>query len=138
MRILLYSGKGGVGKTSVAAATALRCAELGYRTIVISTDSAHSLADSFDRALGATPTRISDNLWGQELDVLYSHQRQVAGAARELSEVVLRPPTANIANKEDLSLIRTTQDETTVELDADGSEAYGGREIVEYRWEKTA
>ena len=48
MRILLYTGKGGVGKTSLSAATALRCAELGYRTVVVSTDPAHSLGDSFD------------------------------------------------------------------------------------------
>lgn len=71
MRILLYTGKGGVGKTSVSAATALRCAELGYRTVVISTDSAHSLADSFDQPLGPEPTAIANNLWGQELDVLH-------------------------------------------------------------------
>ena len=71
MRILLYTGKGGVGKTSVSAATALRCAELGYRTIVISTDAAHSLADSFDLPLGPEPTPVATNLWGQELDVLH-------------------------------------------------------------------
>ncbi len=71
MRIILYTGKGGVGKTSVAAATALRCADLGYRTIVISTDAAHSLADSFDLPLGPEPTSVAPNLWGQELDVLY-------------------------------------------------------------------
>lgn len=75
MRILLYTGKGGVGKTSVSAATALRCAKLGYRTVVISTDSAHSLADSFDRPLGPEPVQIADNLWGQELDVLYQMER---------------------------------------------------------------
>lgn len=75
MRILLYTGKGGVGKTSVSAATGLRCAELGYRTVVISTDSAHSLADSFDRPLGPEPTQIADNLWGQELDVLYQMEK---------------------------------------------------------------
>jgi len=71
MRIILYTGKGGVGKTSVAAATALRCADLGHRTIVISTDAAHSLADSFDLPLGPEPTLVAPNLWGQELDVLY-------------------------------------------------------------------
>ncbi|VAW32541.1 Arsenical pump-driving ATPase TEMP, partial [hydrothermal vent metagenome] len=48
MRIILYLGKGGVGKTTVAAATAVRSAELGYKTLVASTDIAHSLADSFD------------------------------------------------------------------------------------------
>ena len=47
-RILVYTGKGGVGKTSVAAATALACADRGYRTIVMSTDIAHSLGDAFD------------------------------------------------------------------------------------------
>jgi arsenite-transporting ATPase len=71
MRILLYTGKGGVGKTSVSAATALRCADLGYRTVVMSTDAAHSLADSLDMPLGPEPVPVAPNLWGQELDVLY-------------------------------------------------------------------
>jgi arsenite-transporting ATPase len=75
MRILLYTGKGGVGKTSVSAATALRCAGLGYRTVVVSTDAAHSLADSFDLPLGPEPTAIAANLWGQELDVLHEMDR---------------------------------------------------------------
>lgn len=70
MRIILYTGKGGVGKTSVAAATAVRAAELGYRTIVVSTDAAHSLADSFDVPLGPTPVEVASRLWGQEIDVL--------------------------------------------------------------------
>lgn len=71
MRIVLYTGKGGVGKTSVAAATALRAAERGYRTVVISTDAAHSLADSFDRPLAPEPVEIAPNLWAQELDILH-------------------------------------------------------------------
>ncbi len=71
MRIILYTGKGGVGKTSVAAATAVRCAELGYRTIVLSTDAAHSLADSFDLPIGKEPVELAPKLWGQEIDVLY-------------------------------------------------------------------
>lgn len=71
MRILLYTGKGGVGKTSVAAATAIRCADLGYRTVVISTDVAHSLADSFDVQIGPEPTELTPNLWAQEVDVLH-------------------------------------------------------------------
>ena len=48
MRVILMTGKGGVGKTSVAAATGLKCAEQGHKTLVLSTDPAHSLADSFD------------------------------------------------------------------------------------------
>jgi len=75
MRILLYTGKGGVGKTSVSAATALRCADLGYRTVVMSTDAAHSLADSLDMPLGPEPVPVADNLWGQELDVLYQMEK---------------------------------------------------------------
>jgi arsenite-transporting ATPase len=70
MRIILYTGKGGVGKTTVSAATALMAAERGYRTLVISTDPAHSLADAFDRPLGPEPTRIAEHLWGQEINVL--------------------------------------------------------------------
>jgi arsenite-transporting ATPase len=68
MRILLFTGKGGVGKTTVAAATAVRAAEAGLRTIVCSTDPAHSLADAFDAPLGDKPTAIADRLWGQQLD----------------------------------------------------------------------
>ncbi len=71
-RIIVYTGKGGVGKTSVAAATAALSAQRGYRTIVISTDIAHSLADSFDRPLGSEPVQIAPNLWGQESDVYYN------------------------------------------------------------------
>lgn len=68
MRILLYTGKGGVGKTSVSAATALRCAEFGYRTLIMSTDPAHSLADSFAQPIGGEPTPLADNLFGLEID----------------------------------------------------------------------
>lgn len=68
MRVLLFTGKGGVGKTSVAAATALRCADLGQRTIVLSTDPAHSLADAFDLPLGDQPTEVTAGLWGEQLD----------------------------------------------------------------------
>jgi arsenite-transporting ATPase len=75
LRIILYTGKGGVGKTTVAGATALRCSQLGYRTLVISTDPAHSLADSFDRKLGPEPTKIRENLYGQEIDVYYSIEK---------------------------------------------------------------
>lgn len=75
MRILLYTGKGGVGKTSVAAATALRCADLGYRTVVVSTDAAHSLADSFDMPLGNEPVEIAPRLKGQEIDVLHQMEK---------------------------------------------------------------
>jgi arsenite/tail-anchored protein-transporting ATPase len=71
-RIILYTGKGGVGKTTVSAATALRAAAMGHRAVVLSTDSAHSLADSFDKPLGPEPTQVGENLWAQESDVYYN------------------------------------------------------------------
>ena len=71
-RILLYTGKGGVGKTSIAAATALLCAERGYRTLVLSTDIAHSLADAYDLPLGPEPVALAPNLMGQEPDVYFN------------------------------------------------------------------
>lgn len=75
MRIILYTGKGGVGKTSISAATALHCADLGYRTIVVSTDPAHSLGDSFDRRIGPEPIALGPNLWAQEIDLLHQMER---------------------------------------------------------------
>lgn len=66
-RTILYTGKGGVGKTSVAAATARRCAALGRRTVILSTDPAHSLSDAIGVDLGPDPTPIEERLWGQEV-----------------------------------------------------------------------
>lgn len=70
MRIILYLGKGGVGKTTSAAATALRSAEMGYKTLVASTDIAHSLADSLDMPLDSRPIEVTKNLWAQEISVV--------------------------------------------------------------------
>jgi arsenite-transporting ATPase len=75
VRVILFTGKGGVGKTSVAAATALRCAQLGHRTLVMSTDPAHSLGDSFDREFGPEPQQISANLWAHEVSALHELER---------------------------------------------------------------
>ena len=74
-RILLYTGKGGVGKTSIAAATAVLCAQRGLRTLVVSTDIAHSLADALDTPVGATPREIAPNLWAHEPDVFFNISR---------------------------------------------------------------
>jgi arsenite-transporting ATPase len=67
-RILLVTGKGGSGKTTVAASTALRAADRGARTLVVSTDGAHSLGDSLGRRIGSEPTRVTDTLSAQEVD----------------------------------------------------------------------
>lgn len=68
MRILLVTGKGGVGKTTTSAATALRAADAGHRTLVVSTDPAHSLADAFDIPLGDEPSQVTDRLDAQQID----------------------------------------------------------------------
>jgi arsenite-transporting ATPase len=86
-RILLYTGKGGVGKTSIAAATALLSARRGYRTIVLSTDIAHSLADAFDVPLGPEPTPIEKNLWGQEPDVYHNIARYWSTIQKYMAEL---------------------------------------------------
>ena len=74
-RILLYTGKGGVGKTSVAAATAVLAAKRGIRTLIVSTDIAHSLADALDTPVGPEPRQIADNLWAHEPDVFFNISR---------------------------------------------------------------
>ena len=88
MRVILMTGKGGVGKTSVAAATGLRCAELGHRTLVLSTDPAHSLADSFDIELGHDPRLVRPNLWGAELDALMELEGNWGAVKRYITQVL--------------------------------------------------
>ncbi|HYP47781.1 MAG TPA: TRC40/GET3/ArsA family transport-energizing ATPase, partial [Thermoleophilaceae bacterium] len=74
-RTILYTGKGGVGKTSVAAASARRCAAAGLRTVVLSTDPAHSLSDSLEAELGSEPTELEPNLYGQEVQAQEEMER---------------------------------------------------------------
>jgi arsenite/tail-anchored protein-transporting ATPase len=88
-RILLFTGKGGVGKTTCAAATAVRAAELGHRTLILSSDPAHSLADALGMRLGPEPTLVAPNLLAQEIDLYYSMKKHW-GNIRELLLVVFR------------------------------------------------
>ena len=86
-RVLLFTGKGGVGKTTTAAATAVRCADAGLRTIVLSTDPAHSLSDAFDVPLGPLPAPIAPNLFGHQLDPqerMEESWHEIQGYLREL------------------------------------------------------
>ena len=75
MRTILYTGKGGVGKTSIAAATACEIADKGSRVLIMSTDQAHSLSDSFGIKLGSEPTKISENLYGMEIDTVAENEK---------------------------------------------------------------
>src|SRR3954462_11551177 len=91
MRILLFSGKGGVGKTSLAAATGLQLSKLGYKTLVMSVDPAHSLADAFDLETGlfdaktGDPYPISENLSIHEVNI----QKEIKRHWREISSYVI-------------------------------------------------
>jgi arsenite-transporting ATPase len=104
MRIVLFTGKGGVGKTTIAAATALRIARSGAKTLVMSTDPAHSLADSFDKELGPDPTEVTANLWAEQID----SQRRLEENWREIQEhavAVLDWAGLNEIEAEELSVI---------------------------------
>lgn len=75
MRVIIYTGKGGVGKTSMAAATALKIARNGKKVLVMSTDQAHSLGDSFDRQIDKEPTKLEENLYAMEIDTVYESEK---------------------------------------------------------------
>lgn len=87
-RTILYTGKGGVGKTSVAACTARRCAAAGLHTLVISTDPAHSLSESLSADLGGQPIRVADRLWGQEVKAQEEMERHWSGVQEWLGELL--------------------------------------------------
>ncbi|MCB9076252.1 MAG: ArsA family ATPase [Anaerolineaceae bacterium] len=103
-RIVLFTGKGGVGKTTISAATALRAAELGYKTLVMSTDPAHSLADALDKPLTPEPIEVAPNLYGQELDVYYS-LRKYWSSMRELVTSIFRWQGADKALAEEMAVL---------------------------------
>ena len=104
MRIVLYLGKGGVGKTTVSAASALRSAQLGYKTLVVSTDIAHSLADSLDVALDSQPVRVAENLYAQEINVL-DEIKQHWGEMQGYVGSMLRRQGMNKAMAEEMAII---------------------------------
>lgn len=109
MRILFYTGKGGVGKTSVAASTALRCAQCGYRTIILSTDAAHSLGDSLGVELHAEPVEVLPNLWAQEINALHELEASWGKVQIYLAELLAWQGAESIAQGE-LSVIPGTEE----------------------------
>jgi arsenite-transporting ATPase len=99
-RTILYTGKGGVGKTSVAACTAHRCAKSGLRTLVISTDPAHSLSESLSAELGGEPVQVGDRLWGQEVKAQEEMERRWSGVQEWLGEMLVQRGVDRISAEE--------------------------------------
>jgi arsenite-transporting ATPase len=99
-RTILYTGKGGVGKTSVAAATARRCAAAGLRTVVLSTDPAHSLSDSLEVDIGSTPTPCGDSLWGQEVQAQEEMERHWEAVQEWMGDMLAERGVDRIAAEE--------------------------------------
>ncbi len=99
MRVLLLTGKGGVGKTSLAAATALAAAEHGHRVFLLSTDSAHSLSDAFGRPIGPSPLEVAPGVVAQEVGVLDELDRAWSEIQEWLREL-LREETAEVVAEE--------------------------------------
>lgn len=100
MRIILYTGKGGVGKTSIAAATAAKSAEQGLKTLVVSTDPAHSLGDSFDMKLSNEPVEIKKNLWAQEIDAIHEVEEGWGKVQKYLTELFTSKAVKDITTQE--------------------------------------
>src|SRR4051812_9715014 len=99
-RTILYTGKGGVGKTSVAAATARRCAAAGLRTVVLSTDPAHSLSDSLEAEIGRAPAGCGDLLWGQEVQAQEEMERHWEGVQEWMGEMLAERGVDRMAAEE--------------------------------------
>jgi arsenite-transporting ATPase len=99
-RTILYTGKGGVGKTSVAACTARRCAAAGLRTLVLSTDPAHSLSESLEVPLGSEPAQAGDLLWGQEVRAQEEMERHWSGVQDWLATLLVERGIDRISAQE--------------------------------------
>jgi arsenite-transporting ATPase len=99
-RTILYTGKGGVGKTSVAASTARACAASGLRTLVISTDPAQSLSDSLQAEVGGEPSEIGERLWGQAVNAQREMERHWSGVQQWLGELLMERGVDRISAEE--------------------------------------
>lgn len=126
-RTILMTGKGGVGKTSVAAATARRCAARGLRTIILSTDPAHSLADSLEADLGPRPREVAALLWAQQIEAQHEMEANWAAvqdwlgrllAARGLLGVAAEELTVPPGMDELFSLLQIREHHGSGEFDA--------------------
>jgi len=100
LRIIIYTGKGGVGKTSVAAATALKSARMGHKTILMSTDAAHSVSDSLEKPLSGKITNVEENLDAIEVDMLYELETRWKEVERFISNFLQSQGMDGVTSKE--------------------------------------
>ncbi|EMS71629.1 ArsA family ATPase [Ruminiclostridium cellobioparum] len=100
MRIILYTGKGGVGKTSIAAATACKIAADGKKVLVVSTDLAHSLSDSFDVRLSNEPAEISRNLYAMEIDSVLENEKSWGNVKGYLEKLMMLKSERTVESEE--------------------------------------
>jgi arsenite-transporting ATPase len=99
VRVLLYTGKGGVGKTSLAVATALAAAEHGHRVFLLSTDSAHSVGDALGRSVGPHAVEVAPGVTAQEVAALAELDRSWSEIQQWL-HAFLRPDTEELVAEE--------------------------------------
>ena len=99
-RTILYTGKGGVGKTSVAACTARACASAGARTLLISTDPAHSLSESLGAELSGQPQQVDSQLWGLQVATQEEMERHWSGVQEWLGDLLLERGLDRISAEE--------------------------------------
>lgn len=125
MRILMFTGKGGVGKTTVAASTAVRLAEAGQRVLALSTDPAHSLGDSFGVPLGSSPTPVMEGLDALEIDALVENDAAWESLRAYLGSLLTKGRAASLVEEEVLLLPGLTELFSLLRiLDYSSSDAY--------------
>lgn len=100
MRIILYTGKGGVGKTSIAALTACKIASKGKKVLVLSTDQAHSLSDSFDVKLNYEPLMIKENLYAMEIDTIIENEKMWGSLKSYIEKLMVLKSKETIESEE--------------------------------------
>jgi arsenite-transporting ATPase len=100
MRIIVYTGKGGVGKTSIAAATAVKLSEQGLKTLIMSTDSAHSLADSLEMTLSSDPIQVAPLLWAQEINSLRETEKNWGAVQSWMTKIMDKAKLSDVTTEE--------------------------------------
>jgi arsenite-transporting ATPase len=113
-QVLFYGGKGGVGKTTMATAFALLAAERGYRTLLVSTDPAHSTADVLDKELGPEPTAVTRDLWAVEIDPSREADRYIADVKARIADVTAPRLAAEVDRQIDIARLTPGAEEAAV------------------------